>query len=186
MPRTSNARENLISAAMRLFRTKGYNGVGLTELLTVSGAPKGSFYHHFPGGKEELGEAALEMSGRVIGTMIDECFAAAASERDAVNRLTAAIATHFEKSNYRAGCPVTSVAIDAMPQSYRLTASGQTVLADWNDKAVKHAMCWGRSKTSAQDFADRLAIALEGAWIIARIRQSSAPFQVVTNMICDN
>lgn len=185
MPRQSKARENLIGTAVQLFRTKGYNGVGLTELLAVSGAPKGSFYHHFPGGKEELGVAALSLSDRVIGDLIEACFAASSNEREAVERLAETIAALFEKSSYRAGCPITSIAIDAMPQSASLTTAGQAVLTNWNEIAVKHAMRWGRTQGEAQAFADRLTIALEGAWLVARIRQSKAPFSNVVSMTCD-
>jgi TetR/AcrR family transcriptional regulator, lmrAB and yxaGH operons repressor len=49
----------MIRAAVKLFRRHGYDGVGLTEILTEAKAPKGSFYHHFPKGKEELGAAAV-------------------------------------------------------------------------------------------------------------------------------
>jgi TetR/AcrR family transcriptional regulator, lmrAB and yxaGH operons repressor len=183
MTRSSSTREKMIQTATELFRSKGYNGVGLTELLTVSGAPKGSFYHHFPGGKEQLGEATLHMSGQMIGNLIDACFSAAASEKNAVDRLTMTIAKHFEKSNFIAGCPIASVALDAVPQSDRLTAAAQSVFADWNDRAVHHAIRWGHSEESARDFADRLAIALEGAWMIARVQRSSKAFLLVAKMV---
>ena len=52
MARPSDARSRLIRVASALFRQRGYDGVGLTEILEASGAPKGSFYHHFPEGKE--------------------------------------------------------------------------------------------------------------------------------------
>lgn len=185
MPRQSDARANLIGTAVHLFRTKGYNGVGLTELLTVSGAPKGSFYHHFPGGKEELGVAALVLSERVIGELIDACFASSTNQREAVERLTETIAALFEKSDYRAGCPIASIAIDAMPQSAPLTVAGRTVLTHWNEIVVSHTVRWGRSPSEALEFADRLTIALEGAWLVARIRQSKAPFASVVSMTCD-
>lgn len=184
MPRTSTAREKLIATASRLFRNKGYNGVGLAELLTASSAPKGSFYHHFPGGKEQLGEASLAQSGRKIGELIETCFAASGSEREAVGRLTAAIAAHFEDSGFRAGCPLAAMAIDAMPQSQALARAGQAVLADWRDIAVRNAAIWGMADAAAQDFAQRLAIALEGAWLIARVEQSARPFGLVSWMVC--
>jgi TetR/AcrR family transcriptional regulator, lmrAB and yxaGH operons repressor len=183
MPRSSNAREKMIKTAVRLFRAKGYNGVGLTELLATSGAPKGSFYHHFPEGKEELGVAALQMSGAMIGDLIDQCFSVANSEKEAVDSLTAAIARHFEKSGFRAGCPIASIALDAVPESVKLTIATKAVLQDWNGRAALHAVRWGRSEASAQDFADALAIALEGAWLVARVQQSSAPFAAVSRML---
>lgn len=186
MPRRSDARAKLIETAMRLFRAKGYHGVGLTELLTTSGAPKGSFYHHFPGGKEELGEATLRAAGDFVGDLIDACFTAAGAEAEAVDKLTTAIAAYFQKSNFRAGCPIASVALDTVPQSARLTAAARDVLADWQRRAIGHAARWGRDEASSREFAERFVIALEGAWMIARIRQSASPFGHVSKMMgCD-
>jgi TetR/AcrR family transcriptional repressor of lmrAB and yxaGH operons len=45
---------------MRLFQQRSYHGVGLSEILTEADAPKGSLYHHFPGGKAQLAIAAVE------------------------------------------------------------------------------------------------------------------------------
>ena len=186
MPRRSDARDKMIGTAVQLFRSRGYNGVGLTELLTVSQAPKGSFYHHFPDGKEELGVAAIDLSRRLIGDMIEHCFQRSANESEAVTRLARAVATLFENSGYTAGCPIMAIAADAMPQSARLTAAGEAALAQWNAIVVRHCMRYGRSAASAAQFADRLAVALEGAWMIARVRRSTSPFDLVTGMACSD
>jgi TetR/AcrR family transcriptional repressor of lmrAB and yxaGH operons len=55
-----SARERILHAAMRLFQERSYHGVGLTEILTEAQAPKGSLYHHFPGGKAQLAITAVE------------------------------------------------------------------------------------------------------------------------------
>ena len=185
MPRRSNARDQMIGAAVKLFRSKGYHGVGLTELLTVSEAPKGSFYHHFPQGKEELGEAAIDLSRRLTGALIEQAFAQSTTARGAVTSLARALATLFEKSAYSAGCPIAAIAVDAMPRSARLTAAGQAALSDWAAIIVRYVADFGYGPDEARDFADRLAIALEGAWIVARIQQSAAPFALVASMTCD-
>lgn len=175
----------MIGSAVQLFRSRGYHGVGLTELLADSEAPKGSFYHHFPDGKEELGEAAIALSRRLTGEAIEHAFAKAATEREAVTRLAAMLAALFEGSNYSAGCPIAAIAVDAMPRSARLTAAGQAALSEWSAIIVRHAMRFGRSAEQAERFAERVGIAIEGAWIIARIRQSTAPFALVPGMVCD-
>jgi len=53
---------SLVRAAMRLFRRQGFASTGLQQILSASGAPKGSLYHYFPNGKEALGAAAIELS----------------------------------------------------------------------------------------------------------------------------
>ena len=56
---TSDVRLNILETGQRIMAGKGYSGVGLNEILTASGVPKGSFYHYF-GSKDAFGEALLE------------------------------------------------------------------------------------------------------------------------------
>jgi TetR/AcrR family transcriptional regulator, transcriptional repressor for nem operon len=53
-----DTRQGILDAAYGLVGTKGFSGVGLNEILTSAGVPKGSFYHYF-GSKEAFGEALL-------------------------------------------------------------------------------------------------------------------------------
>src|SRR5437016_5527734 len=61
-----DSRAKALDGAERLFRTQGYAATGLTQILQVSGSPKGSFYFHFPGGKRELAAEVLERYGARI------------------------------------------------------------------------------------------------------------------------
>jgi TetR/AcrR family transcriptional repressor of lmrAB and yxaGH operons len=55
-----STKDALVETASRLFRLRGYDGIGLNDILKESSIPKGSMYHHFPGGKEELAVAAIQ------------------------------------------------------------------------------------------------------------------------------
>ena len=72
-----NSRETLVRTASRLFRQKGYSGVGLTEILKEAGLPKGSLYYHFPGGKAELADAATRWAGAWLEGLLNRTFGAA-------------------------------------------------------------------------------------------------------------
>jgi TetR/AcrR family transcriptional repressor of nem operon len=54
-----NVREKILATGQRIMGGKGFSAVGLNEILTAAGVPKGSFYHYF-GSKEAFGEALLE------------------------------------------------------------------------------------------------------------------------------
>src|SRR5688572_33233071 len=66
MAKVSSAREDMLAAAVELFRARGYAGVGVAELLEKSGAPRGSLYFHFPGGKEQVGAEAVARVGAEV------------------------------------------------------------------------------------------------------------------------
>jgi AcrR family transcriptional regulator len=62
-------RERILKAALTLFRRHGYHGVGISEILVLAQAPKGSAYHHFPGGKQAIGVAVVQMLAESIVRM---------------------------------------------------------------------------------------------------------------------
>lgn len=178
MARPSDAKSRFIATAADLFRRRGYNGVGLTEIIEISGAPKGSFYHHFPGGKEELAEAAVQLATASLLRMIDRAFADVASFRDGLARFTAAIAQILEASGWEAGCPVTAIALTAVPESARLQVAVQTALETLLAGLSAHAVRL-EGPGDARNRALRFFSALEGAWILARIQRSTHPFDLV-------
>ena len=61
--KSAGTRERILDSSGELFRRQGYAGTGIKAILTASDAPYGSLYHFFPGGKEELGAAALRQGG---------------------------------------------------------------------------------------------------------------------------
>ena len=56
---TSDVRKSILANGQRIMAGKGFSGVGINEILTATGVPKGSFYHYF-GSKDAFGEALLE------------------------------------------------------------------------------------------------------------------------------
>lgn len=56
---TNDVRKSILANGQRIMAGKGFSGVGINEILTAAGVPKGSFYHYF-GSKDSFGEALLE------------------------------------------------------------------------------------------------------------------------------
>ena len=54
-----DVRSHILDAGQRIIAAKGFEGVGLNEILGAAGIPKGSFYHYFPS-KDGYGRALLE------------------------------------------------------------------------------------------------------------------------------
>lgn len=180
MPRASDAKSRFIETAIRLFRERGYNGVGIAEVIAHSGAPKGSFYHHFPEGKEELAAAAVRLAGQRIAVFADRILLAEPSFAAGCARIAREIGDGFARSGFREGCPVTAVAIDAVPGSPRLENAVRDVVERWVELAAAHAERLG--ERDPRDKAERFFMAVEGAWIMARVMQSKAPFEAVARL----
>ncbi|MBV6633800.1 MAG: TetR/AcrR family transcriptional regulator [Alphaproteobacteria bacterium] len=182
MPRQSDAKDRFITTAAGLFRQRGYHGVGLTEIIEAAGAPKGSFYHHFPDGKEQLAEQAIKRSAKIVLGAIEESFTDVATVREGAQNLADILAALFEKSNWQAGCPITSIALDTTPGSDRLQAATAAAFDSWAACGAAHAKRLNY-QGDAEAFGRRMLIALEGAWIMARVQQSRRPFDEAVEMV---
>lgn len=56
---SNDVRGSILANGQRIMAAKGFSAVGINEVLTAAGIPKGSFYHYF-GSKDAFGEALLE------------------------------------------------------------------------------------------------------------------------------
>src|SRR5258705_12755223 len=63
MPADDDPKRKMISSAMQLLARRGLQATSFSEVLEHSGAPRGSVYHHFPGGKDQLVVAAMDLAG---------------------------------------------------------------------------------------------------------------------------
>ena len=99
----------LVSAA-EVLRERGAAGVTINEVLTRSGAPRGSVYHHFPEGRNQILTQALQFAGHAITTVIDNAAETALLPWYASSS-SSGKSCHLAQSDFTAGCPVVAAAI---------------------------------------------------------------------------
>ncbi|EJN02070.1 TetR/AcrR family transcriptional regulator [Phyllobacterium sp. YR531] len=174
MPRTSTAKSRFIETAVALFRARGYHGVGLAEIIEQAKAPKGSFYFHFPGGKEELAEEAIRYAGGYLPHLMQKYFAHSNTLAAGIDGIVTHLARNFEASGWSLGCPVASVMLDTTPASERLSRVFEEVTEKWIVCISENFERFGEPEP--RKLAIRFLIALEGAWLVARVLKSREPF----------
>jgi TetR/AcrR family transcriptional repressor of lmrAB and yxaGH operons len=183
MPRTTTARSDAIATAARLFHHQGYHGTGLAQLLAESGAPKGSFYFHFPGGKEELAIAAVEVSSGAVEELIMSAAERARDAPDVVRRTGRAIARWLEESDFVEGCAVATLAAEAAGTSPALRDACEKAYARWRELFAAAFRERGLPATPARELATLTVAALEGATLLARTARRADPIETVTAML---
>lgn len=176
MPKKTDAKDLMARAAAELFQRQGYHGTGLAEIIEQSGAPKGSIYHHFPGGKEDLAKHALKLAGNEISTLVARCFANEDCFEAGVGRLAKALAQWFDNSAKGNGCPIAAVLVDAAADSKMLRSLCRSIFAEWATLAACKARENGFEPAHADALGRCTVAAMEGAWILARASNTSAPF----------
>ena len=177
-------RKALIWTAARLFRRHGYAGTGLNEILAESGAPRGSLYLYFPGGKEEIGAAAVEAAGRMVTDTLAELAETADSPAGFVRRYMTMLAGWLEASSFRDGCPITTTLLETTPESDLIAAAGRTAFADWR-KVIEGLLAghgWPPDRAEAD--AAFIVAGLEGALVMARVEQSARPIETAAGALC--
>src|SRR5579863_251496 len=96
----------------RLLRDQGFTATGRAQLLAESGVSNGSLYHHFPGGMEELAEAALEASGQAVADALGDALDGAPNAAVGVARFLD-IAAGPLVGEPCPGCPVAPTALES-------------------------------------------------------------------------
>jgi len=164
-------KDRLIAAAMRLFRSQGYNGVGVAEILAEAKAPKGSLYHHFPNGKADLAIAAAQMASDEMLRVVAASFADADSFEDGATTLCHKLAKLFDKTGWDT-CPIAAT-LFSEPDNGPFREAGRHMYDGWIGEVHDHATRFGLEPAAAEAKAAALFIAIEGAWMLARARQDS-------------
>lgn len=169
----------MLETAAELLRRRGYHGTGLNDVLEESGAPRGSLYFHFPGGKQELAVAAVDASGRAIGRGIDYLLESTDDVGEGIARVVEFVAADLRDSGWERGCPVGTVAMDATLTSEPVRAVCSEILGEWVSSVERRLVASGWAAGEAREQALLVVSAIEGALLMARARRDTEPLEAV-------
>jgi AcrR family transcriptional regulator len=185
MPRRTDSRSRMIHAAAELFRQRGYNATAFSDVIQASGAPRGSTYFHFPGGKQELAREAIALAGDEIEKLV----ALAADRTDGPGSLVRAlgdgVAARLEASDYRSGCAIATMVLELAPQNEELSADFEAVFARWRAALAGQFETSGIARGRAITLADLVMAAFEGALILSRAARSTEAFMTTVEAVAE-
>ncbi|MFD5710465.1 TetR/AcrR family transcriptional regulator [Streptomyces pharetrae] len=170
-----DTRQRIVTASTELFRRRGYTGTGMKQIAEAAGAPFGSIYHFFPGGKEQLGEEVIRTSGAaylgLIAALMEPHEDRAAATRDA---FTAAAGT-LSELDFADPCPIATVALEVAGTNDRLRQATSQVFDSWIDGLAAYYAAGGIPEPAARETAGSVIALLEGAFMLGRAARSTAP-----------
>jgi TetR/AcrR family transcriptional regulator, lmrAB and yxaGH operons repressor len=172
-----NTRTNMLISAAEVMRERGAAGVTIDEVLTRSGAPRGSVYYHFPDGRNQILAEALRYAGDRITADID-----AAADRGAkvlVRQFVRFWERVLAESDFNAGCPVVAAAIGCADDEVRLAAEATRIFAHWRAALTRAFVADGFPEPDADSLAMMSIAALEGAVVLSRSTRSTDPLRKV-------
>ena len=181
MARRGETRKRVLRTAADLFQRQGFHGTGLQQVIAESGAPKGSLYFHFPGGKEQLAAEAVGMSGEAIAGAIARLAEESEDTVAAMRALTELQAAGLEATGYERGCPIATVVLDAAVGSEPIRAACDAGFESWLALLEDRLRRDGFGEAEAASKAVLILAAVEGALVLARARHDVEPLRLVAD-----
>ena len=179
----TTTRDQIIDTTSDLMESQGYHATGLNQIVAESGAPKGSLYHYFPGGKEEMAVEAIDRTGRLLEERIRANLPPGIAPAEALRDFAHTIAFHIEASGYRAGGPLTAVAMETATNSERLNRACrdafERVITAFADRLVTE----GTPAERARGLSVFVTAAFEGGIILSRTYHSGDPLRQVGDVL---
>lgn len=174
-------RERMVISAALLIRERGAHATAISDVLEHSGAPRGSAYHYFPGGRTQLLCEAVDYAGEHVAAII----AVADSGAQLIDTLIDKYRCQLLDSDYRAGCPVVAVSVEDGERMAPVVDRAASVFERWTDLIAQRFIADGIPPPRAADLSMLATTALEGAIVLARVRRDLAPLDVVHRQLRD-
>ena len=170
---TDGSRERMIRSAVLLFAERGIHGTSFADVLEHSGAPRGSIYYHFPGGKDELVREVLAKRAAVAPRAL-----AALAGRDPAGVIDGFIDgwQHLlESSDYASGCSVLGITITTEDTDIRADAG--RVFESWATELARLFKAGGIRSAMSRSLALTVISSAEGAVVLCRALRSMEPLE---------
>ncbi len=168
-------KDRILTGSSELFRRQGFSGTGLKQIAAVAQTPFGSLYHHFPGGKEQLGEDVIRWSGE----MYLQLFLTVVGEYPDVVRGVRAFfegaAETLRETDYADACPIATIALEVASTNEPMRQATAEVFDTWVAAFTKYFAAAGITRRRSRALAFSVLSLLEGAFVFCRAMRTTEP-----------
>lgn len=179
----NDTRTRILERTGLLLRQRGYHGTSLNDILSASGAPRGSLYFHFPGGKDQL---VIEVTRDSVARVTERLGEALAAEKDpavAVHHIYQSVARMLEDNQFSLGCPIAPVVLDSPTDVPELADLCRSAFEQWIGLLREAFVRAGVPERRAHALALLVESSLEGLMVIARATRDRAPLWAVADEV---
>jgi AcrR family transcriptional regulator len=174
----TDTRERILDANAALFRLQGYTGTGMKQVGAAAGAPFGSIYHFFPGGKEQLGAETIRLAGDYYLNLVMDVMEAEPDPVSAVEACFEGAAQTLRDTDYADACPIATVALEVASTNETLRKATAEVFDQWLTVCSSSFEVVGIPKERARELAFMLLCQLEGGFLFSRAMRSTESLHV--------
>jgi AcrR family transcriptional regulator len=171
----------MVRSAAQLIRRQGVSGTGMRQIVVEADAPRGSLQHYFPGGKEEIVGEALSWMGGVAARRVLRHLENLdpATPGALLSAIVGDWRRDLDAERFAAGCPLVAAAADNAADGATLRHVLRRAFDEWQEPLSAALASLGVPGDRAPSLALLIISALEGAIILARIRENTQPLDVL-------
>lgn len=177
MPEDSRTR--MIRSAATLIGTRGVSATSFSDVLADSGAPRGSIYHHFPDGKQQLADEAIRWTNQRI--LAYQRTYDGTTAQGVIVHFVAIWRTVLEASDWSMGCVIAGVAMDTDVRETTLTGSARETFEAWISLLADQLDARGVPLDRARRVAMATLAGMEGAAVLCRVEGNAQPLDIVAH-----
>ena len=178
-------REVILTAATELMCRRGYGAIAMKDIVAASGAPIGSLYHYYPGGKSQIASEALVDAGAEYALLILSIVNAHTDLGVALEALFNEVADDIAVTGFINICPVGSVAAETADTVESLRDACAGVFTGWIDGGMYYFERRGVPKGQARELTLVVISALEGAFVLARTLRDAEAVRAAGRVLAD-
>lgn len=177
------AKDALIETASRLFKVRGYCGVGLNDIIEASGIPKGSLYYYFPEGKEQLAIAAIDNTKALVMEDIKTVFEDTLDPIAAFQAYVYELSKAFGEGGDPIGSPIGTIAGEKHSTSEPIRLACESTFKSWQAVYAEKLVAAGYSEVQAISLAIVFHALTEGGILLALTLKSGEPLETIAEQI---
>nr|WP_156964680.1 TetR/AcrR family transcriptional regulator [Methylocapsa aurea] len=179
LSRKATVRADVLPTIAEVFREHGFDGASLSLISERTGLGKGSLYHFFPGGKQEMAAAVLD---EIDGWFHRNVFAPLRQDPDAggaIEQMLQAVEAYF-----RSGQRVCLVGVFALGDARdRFRIQVRTYFVAWTNDLTDALMRSGHDAVTARELSEETVGSIQGALVLARALDDPQSFQRALNRL---
>ncbi|MCC5814054.1 MAG: TetR/AcrR family transcriptional regulator, partial [Leptospira sp.] len=162
----SAIRKRVVITGGNLLTRQGYHGTGINQIVEESQTPKGSLYHNFPSGKDQIVIESLIYSTGEWFEKLDSILNKASNPSDAIIKICKFLADDLAKSNWENGCPIATVTLEVASQKPAIQEISQKHWKRWEEK-IHNYLKDNKVKSTSPELVNLIITSIEGSLLLA-------------------
>ncbi|MFD4592758.1 TetR/AcrR family transcriptional regulator [Streptomyces rubiginosohelvolus] len=178
--RGRSSKQRMLESTIALLQEHGAGAVTVDAVLEHSQAPRGSVYHHFPGGRNALLLAAVRQAGEEMSAPIEDLCRTGPPE-EALRQAASLWRHRLASSEFGSGCAIVAAVIDNRNNLPEADEAVRETFARWQTAFADLLVRSDYDEQRARRLSSLVVAAIEGAVILCRAQRSTQPLDDVVD-----